>query len=107
MYMVGVDTFGHTLDEDVLVAHLRDLGLLVELEGIEAALALYGPCLCRCWCHIVKCMDVVVKNWVSGRWKGRRRRGSHKTSSVVNVPARHDGASSLCCHVHGGSSKVR
>lgn len=45
-----------TLDEDVVVANLRDRCRFVELEVVEAALALDGPLLLSSRCHCAVCI---------------------------------------------------
>lgn len=43
-----------TLDENIVVAQLRDLNALMELQGVEAILAVDGPLSGRGGCHYVK-----------------------------------------------------
>lgn len=46
----------HTLNENIFVADFWDWCLLIELQGIEATLALYCPLLGGCWCHCLLLM---------------------------------------------------
>lgn len=39
------------VDEDVVVTEGGDVGFLIEFEAVEAAFALDGPLLGRCWGH--------------------------------------------------------
>lgn len=48
-----------TFDQDFLVAKLRDRSALLELEGVEAGLAVDDPGLCCAWVRHIFVMSVL------------------------------------------------
>jgi hypothetical protein len=70
-----------TLDENIFVAHLWNLSLLIELQGIEATLSLDRPLLSRSWRHCVLSRDFSIY----GNAGNVRKENIRKFSTVPDV----------------------